>query len=90
MYATGDIDGAVRLFLGLLRGSPISRPFLSLPPRLNGEANGPAQPLETDKVYLEDFRTAFAVGNRWSSRFVLYISCLAHSTCNRPLETVKP
>ncbi|KAJ7900204.1 ER-golgi trafficking TRAPP I complex 85 kDa subunit-domain-containing protein [Mycena olivaceomarginata] len=58
LYTTGDVAGAVRYFLGLLRGS-------SLPLRLsttNGSATGDdANFAGTDKVFLDDFRVAFAV-----------------------------
>ncbi|KAJ7092588.1 ER-golgi trafficking TRAPP I complex 85 kDa subunit-domain-containing protein [Mycena epipterygia] len=55
LYTTGDVAGAVRFFLGLLRGS-------SLPPSVTNEsvtvdhANFPG----VDKVFLDDFRVAFA------------------------------
>ncbi|KAJ7706314.1 ER-golgi trafficking TRAPP I complex 85 kDa subunit-domain-containing protein [Mycena rosella] len=55
LYTTGDVGGAVRFFLSLLRGS-------SLPP--SPATNGNAQNAEsipgTDKVFLDDFRVAFA------------------------------
>ena len=61
LYTTGDVGGAVRFFLGLLRGS--DDPSASAPsPKANGEANGDLKSLGTDKVFLEDFRVAFAVG----------------------------
>ncbi|KAF8213184.1 ER-golgi trafficking TRAPP I complex 85 kDa subunit-domain-containing protein [Mycena galopus ATCC 62051] len=58
LYTTGDVAGAVRYFLGLLRGSSL----LPLPPtttngialRDDGNFSG------TDKVFLDDFRVAFA------------------------------
>ncbi|KAJ7038336.1 ER-golgi trafficking TRAPP I complex 85 kDa subunit-domain-containing protein [Mycena alexandri] len=54
LYTTGDVAGAVRFFLGLLRGS-------SLPPSVttNGTITGDGFP-GTDKVFLDDFRVAFA------------------------------
>lgn len=58
LYTTGDVAGAVRYFLGLLRGS-------SLPLRsstTNGIVTGDdANFSGTDKVFLDDFRVAFAV-----------------------------
>lgn len=57
LYTTGDVGGAVRFFLGLLNGS--DDPPMS--PRLIGEVDGDLKSLGTDKVFLEDFRVAFAV-----------------------------
>ncbi|KAJ7654956.1 ER-golgi trafficking TRAPP I complex 85 kDa subunit-domain-containing protein [Mycena polygramma] len=55
LYTTGDVAGAVRLFLGLLRGST-----LPLPPA-NGNAVVDESNLSgTHKVCLDDFRVAFA------------------------------
>ncbi|GBE78241.1 hypothetical protein SCP_0111240 [Sparassis crispa] len=56
MYTTGNTEGAVRYFLGLLR-------WCSLHPQLpshsaNGTASSEVKPVTTDKVYLEDFRVA--------------------------------
>jgi hypothetical protein len=51
------VAGAVRLFLGLLRGS-------SLPPPPTTNSNATAEDVNfsaTDKVFLDDFRVAFAV-----------------------------
>ena len=48
----------MRFFLGLLRGSE-GTPS----PELNGNVNGALKSLGTDKVFLEDFRVAFAVSN---------------------------
>ncbi|KAJ7932534.1 ER-golgi trafficking TRAPP I complex 85 kDa subunit-domain-containing protein [Mycena leptocephala] len=56
LYTTGDVAGAVRLFLGLLRGS-------SLPPPPTTNGNATAEDVNfsaTDKVFLDDFRVAFA------------------------------
>ncbi|KAG6818052.1 hypothetical protein H0H87_009207 [Tephrocybe sp. NHM501043] len=53
LYTTGDVAGAVRFFLGLLRGtqsSPLSSPTPSEGNKFPG----------TDKVFLDDFRVAFA------------------------------
>ncbi|KAJ6574977.1 ER-golgi trafficking TRAPP I complex 85 kDa subunit-domain-containing protein [Mycena capillaripes] len=55
LYTTGDVAGAVRLFLGLLRGST-----LPPPPTANGNATGDVGFAGTDKVFLDDFRVAFA------------------------------
>ncbi|KAJ7492750.1 ER-golgi trafficking TRAPP I complex 85 kDa subunit-domain-containing protein [Mycena latifolia] len=54
LYTTGDVAGAVRFFLGLLRGSS-----LPPPPLTNGNATVDNFP-GTDKVFLDDFRVAFA------------------------------
>ncbi|KAJ6519689.1 ER-golgi trafficking TRAPP I complex 85 kDa subunit-domain-containing protein [Mycena sanguinolenta] len=59
LYTTGDVAGAVRYFLGLLRGSsllPLRPPTLT-----NGNAPGDDPNFfGTDKVFLDDFRVAFA------------------------------
>ncbi|CAK5264890.1 unnamed protein product [Mycena citricolor] len=47
LYTTGDVAGAVGLFLGLFRDSL---------PRITSEAEGAG----TDKMFLDDFRVAFA------------------------------
>ena len=67
MYTTGDVEGAVKLFLGLLKGAPSVSPSLSLPGSITGP-NGPVAappPQEAqanlDKIFLEDFRVAFTV-----------------------------
>lgn len=61
LYTTGDVAGAVRLFMGLLRGSSQSySPILPLPPH-SGAINGATKIPGTDKVFLDDFRVAFAV-----------------------------
>ncbi|KAJ6604519.1 ER-golgi trafficking TRAPP I complex 85 kDa subunit-domain-containing protein [Mycena vulgaris] len=52
LYTTGDVAGAVRFFLGLLRGSSPPPP----PPANATVDNIPG----TDKVFLDDFRVAFA------------------------------
>ena len=56
MYTTGEVAGAVRLFLGLLRCSSLQspRPFPS------HVTNGDELP-SPDKIFLEDFRVAFKV-----------------------------
>ncbi|KAJ7275176.1 ER-golgi trafficking TRAPP I complex 85 kDa subunit-domain-containing protein [Mycena haematopus] len=59
LYTTGDVAGAVRYFLGLLRGSS----FLPLRPPSVTNGIAPANDLNfsgTDKVFLDDFRVAFA------------------------------
>ncbi|KAK2461653.1 hypothetical protein APHAL10511_006116 [Amanita phalloides] len=48
LYTTGDIASAVKLFIGLLRGS--TTPYETID----------AQGLVPDKLYLEDFKTAFS------------------------------
>ncbi|KAG6911541.1 hypothetical protein DXG01_011843 [Tephrocybe rancida] len=57
LYTTGDVAGAVRFFLGLLRGSSGNPSQPSLPLLQPGE--GSKLP-GTDKVFLDDFRVAFA------------------------------
>ncbi|KAF5384925.1 hypothetical protein D9615_001402 [Tricholomella constricta] len=59
LYTTGNVAGAVRFFLGLLRGSSgVSSPFARLSsPGVVGE--GTKLP-STDKVFLDDFRVAYA------------------------------
>ncbi|KZP10535.1 hypothetical protein FIBSPDRAFT_1051266 [Athelia psychrophila] len=59
LYTTGDVGGAVRFFLGLLRGSDEALPVVTSP-RANGEFSESLKSLGTDKVFLEDFRVAFA------------------------------
>jgi hypothetical protein len=61
LYTTGDVSGAVRFFLGLLRGSHES-PSRLYPPLMSGIINEAAKLPGADKVYLDDFRVAFAVG----------------------------
>ena len=68
LYTTGDTEGAVRYFLGLLRGT---LPHLSLPPPrplpglglTDGDAlvNSKILQAPADKMYLEDFRVALKV-----------------------------
>jgi hypothetical protein len=78
LYSSGDIGGAVRLFVGLLRGSSHSQPSLALPPLMNGVFPS----AEMDKVYVEDFRVAFNVGDA-SSRWPLILSqAKLYSTSN--------
>ncbi|CAL1695522.1 unnamed protein product [Somion occarium] len=73
MYTTGDTAGAVKHFLGLLRGAPT--PLSPSIPSGLGISNG-GTPLDgrqtTDKVYLEDFRVALkhfksTEEERWAS-----------------------
>ncbi|KAG6878643.1 hypothetical protein C0993_001166 [Termitomyces sp. T159_Od127] len=57
LYTTGDVANAVRFFLGLLRGStgkPFDTSYLS-----TGSDDGNKLP-GADKVYLDDFRVAYA------------------------------
>ncbi|OBZ79321.1 hypothetical protein A0H81_00967 [Grifola frondosa] len=73
LYTTGDTEGAVRYFLGLLR--PSSSP--QLPPHVaaiiaNGNVSPSPPQASTDKVYMEDFRVAFkhfraTEGDRWKA-----------------------
>jgi trafficking protein particle complex subunit 8 len=57
LYTTGDMAGAVRLFLGLLRGSAT----FSYNARLLQDS--PARISENDKLYLDDFRVAYSVSS---------------------------
>ncbi|KAG5652297.1 hypothetical protein H0H81_005519 [Sphagnurus paluster] len=58
LYTTGDVAAAVRFFLGLLRGSPGHHSHsLSLRPLVDSE--GMKIP-GNDKIFLDDFRVAFA------------------------------
>ncbi|KAH9837148.1 ER-golgi trafficking TRAPP I complex 85 kDa subunit-domain-containing protein [Rhodofomes roseus] len=57
LYTTGDTEGAVRFFLGLLRGASDPSASLSDEDRAVGKAAVEDQ-FTTDKVYLEDFRVA--------------------------------
>jgi hypothetical protein len=59
LYTTGDVTGAVRLFLSLLKGasaasSTVGQLYL-------GEA--PLRIPSNDKLYLDDFRVAFNVNH---------------------------
>ncbi|RDB28485.1 Transport protein particle subunit trs85-1 [Hypsizygus marmoreus] len=61
LYTTGDVAGAVRFFLGLLRGSSgYPTPLSPLPSATSGTVNEAAKIPGTDKVFLDDFRVAFA------------------------------
>lgn len=54
LYTTGDVAGAVRVFLGLLRGpSKLQHPF-------NISSDNVSKWTESDKAYLDDFRVAYA------------------------------
>ncbi|KZT05978.1 uncharacterized protein LAESUDRAFT_726547 [Laetiporus sulphureus 93-53] len=60
LYTTGDTEGAVRYFLGLLRGSSCDH-SLQADPTSSRASSGRSTPdgrISTDKVYLEDFRVA--------------------------------
>jgi trafficking protein particle complex subunit 8 len=54
LYTTGDVVGAVRLFLGLVRGTAA----FSYNARLQ---DGTAKIPGNDKLYLDDFRVAYNV-----------------------------
>ncbi|KAH7885908.1 ER-golgi trafficking TRAPP I complex 85 kDa subunit-domain-containing protein, partial [Phlebopus sp. FC_14] len=58
LYTTGDITGAVKLFLGLLRWSSTSLSPLAQISH-DGE-NAVKEPSTSDKVYVEDFRVALS------------------------------
>ncbi|GJE87623.1 ER-golgi trafficking TRAPP I complex 85 kDa subunit-domain-containing protein [Phanerochaete sordida] len=58
LYTTGDTEGAVRYFVGLLRdpGPQVTPPQgLGL---VNDDSTAPGRGASTDRVYLEDFRVA--------------------------------
>ncbi|CCM05178.1 uncharacterized protein FIBRA_07387 [Fibroporia radiculosa] len=56
LYTTGDTEGAVRYFTGLLRKAPLAGSITSLD-LMNGSGSTEGQ-ISADKVYLEDFRVA--------------------------------
>lgn len=56
LYTTGDVGGAVRLFLNLLRGAP---DFINAGLPLHND--GTAKAGGNDKVYLDDFKVAYQV-----------------------------
>jgi trafficking protein particle complex subunit 8 len=61
LYTTGDTEGAVRYFLGLLREAG---PRTSTPNGLGlvtEDVSTPDKQTSTDRVYLEDFRVALKV-----------------------------
>ncbi|KIJ68594.1 hypothetical protein HYDPIDRAFT_125323 [Hydnomerulius pinastri MD-312] len=58
LYTTGDIKGAVRFFLGLLRWSSASSSPLAKLDREGGD--GVKEASGSDKVFLEDFRVALS------------------------------
>ncbi|KNZ75648.1 hypothetical protein J132_02422 [Termitomyces sp. J132] len=58
LYTTGDVAGAVRFFLGLLRGSTGNPSRTSSSPSTGNDGENKLP--YTDKVYLDDFRVAYA------------------------------
>jgi hypothetical protein len=60
LYTTGDVEGAVRFFLGLFQGLD-DQTSSTTSSKVNGEVNRNLKSLGADKVFLEDFRVAFAV-----------------------------
>lgn len=48
MYTSGDTEGALRYFLGLLKGSSL-------------QSNQEQELIETDALYIGDFKVAFEV-----------------------------
>ncbi|KAJ7596891.1 ER-golgi trafficking TRAPP I complex 85 kDa subunit-domain-containing protein [Mycena floridula] len=56
LYTTGDVESAVRFFLGLLRGTPPGTPAVTPLP----SGHGDLEPQTADKVFLEDFRVSLA------------------------------
>jgi hypothetical protein len=79
LYTTGDVAGAVRVFLGLLRGSS------NLHHPSNTSSDNISKWTESDKAYLDDFRVAYAVCIRHLHSFLF---------CNRSvlqhLSTTEP
>ncbi|KAF8846247.1 hypothetical protein BDN67DRAFT_986591 [Paxillus ammoniavirescens] len=57
LYTTGDIKGAVKFFLGLLRWSSASSSPLA---KLNRDSGDGIEVPNDDKVFLEDFRVALS------------------------------
>lgn len=53
LYTTGDVTGAVRLFLGLVRGAASFS--------YNARLQEGTKILGNDKLYLDDFRVAYSV-----------------------------
>ena len=63
----------MRFFLGLLHGSDDPSSSI-MSPKINGEMNGDLKSLGTDKVFLEDFRVAFAVCAHLVIRCILHVN----------------
>ena len=67
LYTTGDAEGAVKLLLGILKGTSSSVPSLSLPGPIMGPSGTVGAPptqeaqVNLDKTFLDDFRVAFGV-----------------------------
>ena len=82
MYTVGETEKAIRLFLGLLRGSQAS----SSPYDANLNDFHLQSEAERDKAFLEDFRLAFEVTIKCSSAVFLllsYFACHAASPCHQ-------
>lgn len=58
MYTVGETEKAMRLFLGLLKGSPA--PSAAYDINLNDHMQ-PQEDVGADKAFLEDFRLTFEV-----------------------------
>lgn len=56
LYSTGDTRGAIKIFLALLRWSSAPSSIV------NREVGDRQESVDSDKVYLEDFAVALAVG----------------------------
>lgn len=70
LYTTGDISTAVKIFLGLLRGvSPQSLSLTTKDPAVDGDNKVSG----TDKVFLDDFRVAFAVRFCFFNCYAFYV-----------------
>lgn len=72
LYTTGDVAGAVRLFLGLVRGSAA----FSYNARLLQDTT--AKIPGNDKLYLDDFRVAYSVSSEiwvYCSGIVFMVPC---------------
>lgn len=60
LYTTGNIEGAIDYFLGLLRRPSTCFTSCQPPVMTNGKAaESGVDPSATDRIYLEDFRVAF-------------------------------
>jgi trafficking protein particle complex subunit 8 len=63
LYTTSDVASAVKIFVGLLRGSP-GAPLVSPLPVIDEKGHPELVTPSVDKVFLDDFRVALSVGPR--------------------------
>ncbi|KAG6819496.1 hypothetical protein H0H93_011310 [Arthromyces matolae] len=93
LYTSGDVAEAVRFFLGLLRGS-VAKPWQIAPSSTGGDgsSNFPA----TDKLFLDDFRVAYAHFKATSSESTQlsdlkmpFAFCVAHQTRMRLADNMQ-